>query len=303
MIYFKNIRRNINLKLSVIIPTQNRPDFLKRALASVIHQIGVNDEVVIVDDGSDNPIYDFIDDKRVKVIFNQTPQGGAKSRNIGVDSSKNEILMFLDDDDAWANHKVSTQLEILKSKSISMVFSGKLVVWDTDLKKVVRKINTNKSKIDTSSLCKCNYVGSTSSVAVRRSDFLSVGGFDSKLECFQDYDLWLRLSRKGYGISDQQYNVYYTIFRRSGMQISRATDGRHERAAKYLLNKYENTFNTLDNKMFSANLNQLVSKATNHSNPIVSLRYSTRSLIIAPSVRGLKFFIASIASMVGIKNG
>ncbi|MEZ9799003.1 glycosyltransferase family 2 protein [Vibrio cyclitrophicus] len=291
------------MNISVIIPTKNRCEFLKRALASVLVQIRENDEIIIVDDASDTPQYDFIDDSRVKVIYNQISQGGAKSRNIGVDESRNEILMFLDDDDAWVEHKISSQLEILKSKSVSMVFSGKLVVWDTDLQKVVRKINTNKSKIDTSGLCKCNYVGSTSSVAVRRSDFLSVGGFDSKLECFQDYDLWLRLSRKGYGISDQQHNVYYTIFRRSGMQISRATDGRHERAAKYLLNKYENTFNTLDGKMFSANLNQLVSKATNHSNPIVSLRYSTKALVTAPSVRGFKFFIASIASMVGIKNG
>ncbi|MBY8155778.1 glycosyltransferase family 2 protein [Vibrio fluvialis] len=291
------------MNVSVIIPTKNRKNFLRRALESVIVQLRELDEVIIVDDASDSPNYDFITDSRVTIVYNNKSLGGAKARNIGVEKAKNDILMFLDDDDAWESQKIDTQLKLLENKDVSIVYSGKKVVWDDSLDKVVRNIDTVKKNVSTIDLCQCNYVGSTSTVAIRKSDFVTVGGFDENLECFQDFDLWLRLSKFGYAISDQRYHVVYTIFRKHGMQISRAVDGRHERAAKYLKSKYSSELDSKQIKLLDANLKQLVSKALNHSNPFRSLYYSLSSVVTSPSLRGVKFTLASLASIFGYKHG
>jgi glycosyltransferase involved in cell wall biosynthesis len=43
------------MKISVVIPAHNRPDFLKEAIQSIAEQTYTNWEAVIVDDGSNRP--------------------------------------------------------------------------------------------------------------------------------------------------------------------------------------------------------------------------------------------------------
>ncbi|WP_157937545.1 glycosyltransferase family 2 protein [Vibrio breoganii] len=290
-------------KISVIIPTKDRHDFLKRALDSVLSQTRSVDEIIIVDDNSHDSDYDlgFEFDKRIKLIKNTKSVGGAMSRNIGVSHSSGDIIMFLDDDDAWNSDKVDRQIRYFSNGDISLVFSGKRVVTDTNLDVVVRKIQPNIKLGDFSDLCISNFIGSTSSVAIRRNSFEKVGGFDTNLKCFQDYDLWLRLLRDKKAMYDGYTNVYYTIFKKNGMQVSRALDGRHILAGEYLLGKYEPIMDEVQRKNFKMNLYQLISKSQCHSDRIVSVKYAIKSIQTQPSIRGLKFIVAPILSLLGYK--
>ncbi|MCG9639515.1 glycosyltransferase family 2 protein [Vibrio sp. Isolate34] len=291
------------MKVSVIIPTKNRISLLQRAVDSVLIQLNDHDEIIIVDDASDFDVSSLFLDSRIKVIRNSFSKGGAVSRNIGVAESNNECIMFLDDDDSWENGKVKKQLSLLKNKETVIVFSGKKVVWDTDLDKPFRNIKPGSEEYSLSDILSCNHIGSTSSVAIRKDDFIKVNGFDPELPCFQDYDLWIRLLTLGTAVYDGENSVIYTVFRKKGKQISRSNDGRHEIAASYLLKKYSPGLNDKDIKKFKSNLYQLVSKALNVGKPLKSLQFSIVSFAIRPSLRALKFIFGSCLALVGYKHG
>ncbi len=90
------------MRVSVIIPTFNRAEFLRRTLRTIAAQnFDQNEfEVIVVDDGSADATpevckepYDF----QLRRIH-QSNQGDAQARNTGADESQAEILAFLDDD-------------------------------------------------------------------------------------------------------------------------------------------------------------------------------------------------------------
>src|SRR5215510_4815345 len=103
-------------KVSVIIPTHNRAEFLHSAITSVLNQTFQNFEIIIVDDASKDHTREVIanfNDTRVKVIHNQVSKGDAGARNIGVVNSNCEYVAFLDDDDEWLPEKLKIQICLL----------------------------------------------------------------------------------------------------------------------------------------------------------------------------------------------
>lgn len=291
------------MNISVIIPTKNRTVLLERAVKSLLPQLNSGDEVIIVDDGSDFEIKKPLPDNRVRVIRNEVSLGGSASRNVGVRSATNEIVMFLDDDDAWESSKVADQIKLFNDSKVALVFSGRKVVWDSDLTKPFRYIKPKKEHVEKADLIACNFIGTTSSVAIRKADFIQSGGFDETLKCFQDYDLWMRILDYGCAKHDGKMNVIYTVFKEKGMQISRSGDGRHEASMEYLLAKYEDNLNRKELKIFRSYLGQVVSKALNSSNPKLSIQYSIRSFMGCPNLTSLKFVIGSVLAFFGVIHG
>lgn len=91
------------MTVSVIIPTYNRPDDLRRCIESIIRQIRRPDEIVVVDDGhlESLPLLKECDEAGIQYIYHKkdpAERGQNKSRNIGVRISSGDILVFLDDD-------------------------------------------------------------------------------------------------------------------------------------------------------------------------------------------------------------
>ena len=101
-------------KVSVIIPTTNRPQLLRRALDSALRQTHSDLEVIIVVDGPNVETLQMLraePDKRLKVLHNPAPVGAGAGRNAGAESAQGEWLAFLDDDDEWMPDKIEKQLE------------------------------------------------------------------------------------------------------------------------------------------------------------------------------------------------
>ena len=91
---------------SIIVPSYNRNTEVLELLESLKAQTVYNFEVIIVDDCSPQtvviePNYPF----EVKVFRNEINQGAAGSRNVGAQLASQEWLLFLDDDDRFANNK------------------------------------------------------------------------------------------------------------------------------------------------------------------------------------------------------
>ena len=91
------------MKISVVIPAHNRPDFLKEAIQSIAEQTYTNWEAVIVDDGSNPPLpvdqmKNLLGDK-ARYLRHERPLGVARAKNAGIAAATGEIIALLDDDD------------------------------------------------------------------------------------------------------------------------------------------------------------------------------------------------------------
>jgi glycosyltransferase involved in cell wall biosynthesis len=114
--------------VSVVIPTHNRPDFLRKAVGSVVEQdyAGRIEAVVVSDDGErvDLPAASSASERKLVALANERKPGALGARNTGILAATGELLAFLDDDDEWLPSKLSRQVEALVSGSADMVFSG-----------------------------------------------------------------------------------------------------------------------------------------------------------------------------------
>lgn len=93
------------MKISVIIPTYNRKNILIKCLDALFEQTYPMDdfEIVVVDDGSTDGTESIVKDRMVKSpvglrYFKQEKKGPAAARNMGIESAKGEIVLFIGDD-------------------------------------------------------------------------------------------------------------------------------------------------------------------------------------------------------------
>ena len=122
---------------SVIITTCDRPDELRRSIASVVGQTVRPQELIVVDDCSSPPNESAVAESSgngLKIHYHRLTQrsGASAARNAGARLASGEILMFLDDDDVWERRKVETQLSLFATHpEAAAVYTGMLAVDDT----------------------------------------------------------------------------------------------------------------------------------------------------------------------------
>jgi len=117
------------MKVSVIIPTYNRPGFLVQAVRSILHQTHPVWEIIIVDDGSSVNHCMNIDavkllDDRITVYRLPENKGVSAARNYGLDKSTGDYILFLDDDDLLHPEMVESNLSIFAADSKAGVVSS-----------------------------------------------------------------------------------------------------------------------------------------------------------------------------------
>lgn len=122
-----------NYKISIIIPTFNIEEDIKRAINSLIDQtIGFeNLEVLIVDDCSTDNTKQIISDyakqyDNIKPIFLETNSGSAgKPRNIGIKHATADYIMFLDNDDEYLSEACEIFYTAIKENNVDLVVCSK----------------------------------------------------------------------------------------------------------------------------------------------------------------------------------
>lgn len=182
--------------ISVVIPSKNRADFLLKAIESVLTQTFKNIEIIIVDDGSDEPVSSLIDQKfgsKVTCLRHEESKGAPAARNTGIKYAHGDYVAFLDDDDVWLPEKLERQLNVFaKNPTAGLVFCGEKIVCG---KHIVKTRMGNWDADGPQKILLSNVVGGTSTVLIR-SEFLDSHLFDEDLPSCQDWDLFVRLSQQ-----------------------------------------------------------------------------------------------------------
>jgi GalNAc5-diNAcBac-PP-undecaprenol beta-1,3-glucosyltransferase len=179
------------LKISVVIITCERPDYLKSSLESVFSQVVDPFEVIVVDDCSVANYQDVLDqfhEKSFKYQRLNQRSGANTARNTGVALSSGDIVAFLDDDDIWLDNFLAAHSKCYsKDNSIGAVICGHRILGNES------KVNVNPLTLITADeLRHGNRFSGMSGFSAKR-EILTECPFDINLKNGQDWDLFVRL--------------------------------------------------------------------------------------------------------------
>lgn len=185
--------------VSVVIPSYNREKRIIKTLESVLKQSYKNYEIIIIDDNSSDNTYEVLKpyiSEKILYYKNEKNYGGAKSRNIGVEKSKGSIIAFLDSDDEWEIDKLKNQVDMfIKNKDIAMIYTKYTLIAENTGESFLFNEKKRLNEDFKAMLCN-NYIGTTSTICIKKDAFLQIGGFDVNLKACQDWDLYIRVLQK-----------------------------------------------------------------------------------------------------------
>ena len=194
-------------RVSVIITTYNRAHLVSQAIQSVLDQTFRDFELIIVDDGSSDDTEAVVrgfNDPRIRYIY-QENKGISGARNTGIRNARGRYIAFLDSDDLWLPTKIEQQVHILENVESSVpcclcnaIIRGNPANKPTSF--ALAPLQTIYDKgiwLNVTSVLSTRCVFFTQAVAIRRSSFEKIGGFDESLWVMEDHDLALRLSLEG----------------------------------------------------------------------------------------------------------
>ena len=184
------------MNISVIIPTFNRKETLKRAIQSVVMQSYTPYEIIVIDDGSDDGTKEWLKDNYpdVKYIY-QMNSGVSSARNKGIKFARGDWIALLDSDDEWLPSKLKDQAyEIELNPAAKFLHTNEIWIRNGVRVNQMKKHKKYGGYIFEKCLDICRI--SPSSVLIKKDIFDEIGMFDETLKVCEDYDLWLRFASK-----------------------------------------------------------------------------------------------------------
>ncbi|WP_323754338.1 glycosyltransferase family 2 protein [Marinobacter sp.] len=191
-------------KLSIVIPTHNRPDRLKKAVESAMKQSYEDLEIIVVDDGSCPAANCEQMGGRVSLSRHDHARGVSAARNTGLARAAGEYVAFLDDDDVLHPGYAEAMVEFLDSNKGEIDFawsslrvhdesSGKSTV--TRQRPCMIRRQSRSSELDYEAVA---YVGA-SGMCFRAEVLRQFEGFDESLTVSEDRELAFRMLSGGSG--------------------------------------------------------------------------------------------------------
>jgi glycosyltransferase involved in cell wall biosynthesis len=188
--------------LSVVIPTRDRPDLLRRATASVLAAMGPDDELIVVDSASvdADAVSRVVTDPRARVLRSERP-GATVARNLGWRQARHDLVGFIDDDvevdSGWADAFVGCW----ERHPDAVFITGRIrIPPGQGTLAVAVKDDPEPASFGRRD---AGLLGHSASLAVPRARLIEVGGFDeslgpgSRFREADDVDLFDRLIAAG----------------------------------------------------------------------------------------------------------
>ncbi|MEK7452169.1 MAG: glycosyltransferase family A protein [Patescibacteria group bacterium] len=175
----------MNQTISIIIPTYQHANTLVSCLDAIFAQTRKSDEVIVVDDGSQDNTQEVLKPylDRIRVIV-QTNQGAPTARNNGFCLSTGSFVLFCDAD-VFMQPNMLQDLELALIEHPEAAYAYSSFTWGW-------KLFSSFPFGDGTRLKQMNFIHT--SALIRREAF---SGFDPTIRRFQDWDLWLTMFEQG----------------------------------------------------------------------------------------------------------
>lgn len=195
-------------RVGVVMPVYNAQDYLQEAVTSIVTQTFTDWEMIAMNDGSTDRSRKILEDyasrdPRIRIFDMPGNHGVTRALNQALLLSRSEYIARMDADDQSNCRRFEIQVEALDANPEIMVYGSNFVSMDHNLE-YVRWSNTLPSdpeeikKMLPNSCC----IGHPT-VMMRRKVVETLGGYSTapEHEAVEDYEYWLRISRK-YKISN-----------------------------------------------------------------------------------------------------
>ena len=171
--------------ITAIIAVYNGEEFIAQSIQSILRQEYPNLELIVVDDGSTDTTREIVDSfgDRVKLIA-QKNSGQSNARNVGIQNASGSILGFLDADDLWSHHHISSLVPFLLDDSAFDSARGRSRFFRSEGTHTITMGETRGLELVGSAL-------------YRKSTFDRVGYFDETMTSGEDLDWRTRFDEAG----------------------------------------------------------------------------------------------------------
>ncbi len=192
--------------VSVIIPTYNRATTVGLSIDSALAQTYRPLEIIVVDDGSTDATHDTLLSYGDRIRPIRRENGGpSAARNTGAAAASGEIIAFLDSDDLWIPDKIERQVRLMQQGGgkVPCCICNAALMGDDGPRTTSFQVGGVLSSMDEgywlnpAPLIATRFILFNQVVAIRRSAFESVGGFDEGMRLLEDHDLAFRLALLG----------------------------------------------------------------------------------------------------------
>ncbi len=220
-------------RVSVIIPTYNRFQYLLNTLNSIKKQTYENIEIIVINDGSDEEAYNTYDWEKENIKIIHIPTNSkcvGRVRNTGVENASGKYIAFCDDDDIWFSNKLEIQINEIEKTDLKMCCSDGLFgsgkynknkkykkynaeYFYKRLQNIYKKKGNNElkngfSRIWDHNFFKIHNCAITSSVIVDKDLLNKIGNMPYKRRG-QDYQCWLKITKHTKCLYLKNILVYY----------------------------------------------------------------------------------------------
>lgn len=190
------------MKVSVCLATYNGSLYIRQQLDSIVRQLQLGDEVIVVDDASvDNTvsIIEGYDDPRIRIITNRANKGVIEAFESALSMATGDFIFLSDQDDVWADNKVSTILDYFKMCNCDVIVSD-LYIMDASGKLTSQSFYQYRKVVGGSGILKNiyrnTYIGCA--MAFRRRVLAHALPFPRQIPM---HDVWIGIIGEIYGRS------------------------------------------------------------------------------------------------------
>tara|TARA_B100000579_G_C22687022_1_gene783113 strand:- start:44 stop:949 length:906 start_codon:yes stop_codon:yes gene_type:complete len=191
-----------NPYFSVVIPTYNNKDLLKKAINSVLSQSFKKFEVIVVDnfsnDGTEKLISD-INEKKITFVKKNNNGVIARSRNLGINLSKSKWIAFLDSDDTWHHDRLEKIHDFLKDKgeNFQVICTDELIIDEIRGVRKIWKYGPYSNNFYENLIKFGNCISTSASIVDREYLIKNKIMFNEQelFSPFEDYDFWMLLAK------------------------------------------------------------------------------------------------------------
>jgi glycosyltransferase involved in cell wall biosynthesis len=179
--------------ISVIIPTLHEERYIEKTLASLF-RFKPEIEIIIVDGDSKDKTVE-VASRYADRVLSVTSRGIAKAKNLGAKHAKGDVLIFIDADVLVPNSFLQKVTKVFEDQSIVAATCKIMPVKPRTLEFIYFSLLNLSIRFSIQALAKTKFkLGSRGEfIAVRKSEFEKVGGFNEKIACLEDFDFTFRL--------------------------------------------------------------------------------------------------------------